>query len=36
MTRWALTGLDVARLGTMAGETMVSRARDQVLEAAHH
>jgi GTPase len=31
-----LSGMDVERLGGMTGEIMVSRARDQVLEAAHH
>jgi hypothetical protein len=31
-----LSDMDVERLGTMTGEIMVSRARDQVLEAAHH
>lgn len=31
-----LSGIDVERMGSMIGEVMVSRARDRVLEAAHH
>jgi hypothetical protein len=31
-----LSGMQIERTGAMIGEVMVSRARDQVLEAAHH
>lgn len=31
-----LSGMQVERTGAMLGELMVSRARDQVLEPAHH
>jgi quinol monooxygenase YgiN len=31
-----LSDIDIERIGTMTGEVMVSRARDRVLEAAHH
>jgi hypothetical protein len=31
-----LSGMQVERTGAMLGEIMVSRARDQVLEPAHH
>lgn len=31
-----LAGIDIERTGSMIGEVMVSRARDRVLEAAHH
>ena len=31
-----LSGIEIERIGTMTGEVMVSRARDRVLEAAHH
>lgn len=31
-----LSGIEIERTGSMTGEVMVSRARDRVLEAAHH
>ena len=31
-----LSGIDIESTGSMTGEVMVSRARDRVLEAAHH
>ena len=31
-----LSGIDIERTGSMTGEVMVSRARERVLEAAHH
>jgi hypothetical protein len=31
-----LSGLEIENLGSMTGELMVSRARERVLEAAHH
>jgi hypothetical protein len=31
-----LSGFDIESLGSMTGELMVSRARERVLEAAHH
>lgn len=31
-----LSGIEIERTGSMTGEVMVSRARDQVLQAAHH
>lgn len=31
-----LSGIDIERSGSLLGEVMVSRARDQVLEPAHH
>jgi hypothetical protein len=31
-----LSGMEIEGLGNLTGEIMVSRARDQVLEAAHH
>jgi hypothetical protein len=31
-----LAGIEIERIGGMTGEVMVSRARDQVLEPAHH
>ena len=34
--RERLSGMQVERTGAMLGEIMVSRARDQVLEPAHH
>ena len=34
--RTHLAGIEFERLGNMIGEIMVSRARERVLEAAHH
>jgi hypothetical protein len=34
--RMHLSGVDIQASGSMLGEVMVSRARDQVLEPAHH
>jgi quinol monooxygenase YgiN len=34
--RQHLSGMDIERTGAMTGEVMVSRARGQVLEPAHH
>ena len=34
--RTRLPGLEIERQGAMTGEVMVSRARERVLEAAHH
>jgi hypothetical protein len=31
-----LSGVEIERQGSMIGEVMVSRARERVLEAAHH
>src|SRR5688500_234545 len=31
-----LSGLEIENLGSMTGELMVSRAREQVLQPAHH
>ena len=31
-----LSGIEIERIGAMTGEIMVSRARERVLEAAHH
>jgi hypothetical protein len=31
-----LSGFEIESLGAMTGEVMVSRARDQLLEPAHH
>jgi hypothetical protein len=31
-----LSGIDIESTGSMIGEVMVSRARDQLLEPAHH
>jgi hypothetical protein len=34
--RQHLSGIEIERTSSMIGEVMVSRARDQVLEPAHH